>query len=88
MATFRCFWLRASSRSGFSMFGRRGHARRREAVAKKYEERACASSPRHVLSCCYRCWDQDQISLVRALATDGFAVPPQAAAAVVLESRS
>jgi len=27
--------------------------------AKKHEGRACASSPRHVLSCCYRDWDQD-----------------------------
>ena len=52
------------------------------------EEPACASSPRHVLSCCYRCWDQDQISLVRARATDGFAVPPQAAAGVAPESLS
>ena len=32
---------------------------------EKHEGRACASSPRHVLSCCYRDWDQDQISLVR-----------------------
>ena len=68
MPTFGCFWLRASSRSGFSMFGRRGHARRREAVAKNIRSELCASSPRHVLSRCYRCWDQDQISLVRALA--------------------
>ena len=38
---------------------------RRQAAAKKHEGRACASSPRHVLSRCYRGWDQDQISLVR-----------------------
>ena len=42
-----------------------GQVCRREAVAKKHEGRTCASSPRHVLSRCYRGWDQDQISLAR-----------------------
>ena len=32
---------------------------------QKHEKRACASSLRHILSCCYRGWDHDQMSLVR-----------------------
>ena len=43
----------------------RFRSRRKVICLQKHERRACASSPRHVLSRCYRGWDQDQISLVR-----------------------